>query len=104
MSDYNDEPTLEERMESLMPFRHEPPASARYAENADTRGKCSICNDQTTHYQKNNPKIKKPYYFKVFAEDSIFRGDDKYEGKICKQCLRDGKIDLVTKPNLTTKV
>jgi len=25
MNDYNDEKTLEERMESLMPFRHEPP-------------------------------------------------------------------------------
>lgn len=25
MSDYNDYPTLEERMERAMPFRHEPP-------------------------------------------------------------------------------
>lgn len=42
--------------------------TARYAENAQIKGKCSVCGDQTTHYQKKNPKLAKPYYFKVFTD------------------------------------
>lgn len=63
-----------------------------YFENGKVRGKCSVCGDDSIHRQAKNPKFFKPYYFKVFEKVSWFRGDDEYRGKICKACIKAGRI------------
>jgi hypothetical protein len=63
-----------------------------YTENGKVRGKCSVCGTTEVHKQKRNPKYFKPFYFAVFEKLDWFRGNDQYQGKICKDCLKAGKI------------
>ena len=62
------------------------------SDNGKVRGKCSVCGTSEVYKQKRNPKFFKPFYFSVFEKHDWFRGNDTYVGRICKDCLKDGKI------------
>lgn len=68
-----------------------------YTENGKVRGRCSVCSGTEVHYQSKSNKYLKPYYFSVFEKQDWFRGNDVYLGKICKDCLDDGRISEVNK-------
>lgn len=64
-----------------------------YEQGGKPRGKCSVCGTTETHAQKRNPKFLAPFYFSVFEKMDWFRGNDEYRGKICKNCLKAGRIE-----------
>ena len=74
-----------------------------YAEpSGKPRGKCSVCDTDETHTysgKSTNRVYLKPFYFSVFEKQNWFRGDDEYMGKICKDCLKAGRISEVHKQN-----
>lgn len=65
------------------------------SDNGRPRGKCSVCGTTEEHTYKGKSTSKtypKPFYFSVFEKVNWFRGDDEYRGKICKDCLKAGRI------------
>lgn len=68
-----------------------------YTQGGRINGRCSVCGETGKHRQKKNPKYFKPYYFEVFEKTSWFRGDDKWLGRICKKCIKEGKVNEATK-------
>lgn len=73
-----------------------------YAENPKVHGRCSVCGATGLHTHKGKGRHKNkdyptPFYSSVFEKVNWFRGDDEYVGKICRDCLKAGRISEANK-------
>jgi hypothetical protein len=70
-------------------------AGDRYAEQPEVRSKCKLCGDSEvyTHLSKRTGKTHGiQHYLKAFEKVNVFRGDDVYLGRICRNCLKAGRL------------
>ena len=79
-----------------------------YYQGGKARGKCSVCGTEETHTytqrgKKNGKKFPKPFYFEVFEKVNWFRGDDEWLGRVCKNCIKAGRMAEATKQEPPTK-
>lgn len=59
-----------------------------YVQNS--RGRCVHCGESGIEYAigKNGKQYAKQRFYKVFEENSVFRGDDELIGTYCKSCFK----------------
>lgn len=72
--------------------------------NGRARGKCSVCGTTEIYNYRGKSTKKlyaKPFYFNVFEKQDWSRGNDVYKGKICKDCLKAGRISETHKQGVS---
>lgn len=87
-----------------------------YTESPKAASQCKLCGntevychqghggrkDRRRKQRGQGPKqYPTPFYFKAFLKVGWFRGDDEYLGRICKNCIKQGRLDEMLSP-LTT--
>lgn len=73
-----------------------------YTEAPKVASKCKLCGNTEIYYheghggkRKGKKKYPTPFYFKAFYVSSWFRGDDDYLGRICKTCIKQGRLEEI---------